>query len=142
MLDFKMEKARNERLECIKIVLKEFDEQNINYCILRNYEFLLGDPMPIESLDAVVSERDLSKIDEILLKAKSIAFFIFGLSDLILFAIFFLLEIISVFLLSLFSYLIKALSPFCLTSLIIFLTMFVFFFTPLCLLESNVLSLD
>ncbi len=61
-----MEKARNERLECIKIVLKEFDEQNINYCILRNYEFLLGNPMPIESLDTVVSKKDFRRADKIL----------------------------------------------------------------------------
>ena len=62
--NFKMERLKQERLEFIEIVLKEFDEQNINYCILRNYEFLLGSPMPIESLDTVISERDLFKVDK------------------------------------------------------------------------------
>lgn len=49
---------QKEQLTQIKQVLEECDRQNIQYCILRNYEFLLGEPMPIESMDTVVADAD------------------------------------------------------------------------------------
>ena len=60
-----MEKSRKEGLDLIEKVLREFNKENVNYCILRNYEFLLGEPMSIESIDTVISKNDLEKVDEI-----------------------------------------------------------------------------
>ncbi|MDP3734289.1 MAG: hypothetical protein Q8R37_03595 [Nanoarchaeota archaeon] len=57
---------REEQLKQIRQVLEECNRHDIHYCILRNYEFLLGDPMAIESMDTVVSTEDFPRLDAIL----------------------------------------------------------------------------
>ena len=59
-----------ERIEFIKTILEEFERENVSYCVLRNYEFLLdgGKPNDIESLDTVVSKNDYEKMKRILIQ--------------------------------------------------------------------------
>ena len=57
-----------KQIDFIRKILNEFDENNIQYCILRNYEFLTGEPYPVESMDTVVAKSDLPKVDYILNK--------------------------------------------------------------------------
>ncbi len=54
------------RIAALKEILGEFNKQNIQYCILRNYEFLLGQPYPVESLDTVIAKKDLRRAESIL----------------------------------------------------------------------------
>ena len=56
----------NSQIENLKLVLLDFNRHNINYCILRNYEFLLGKPFPPESLDTTIAEEDFSRAEAIL----------------------------------------------------------------------------
>ena len=56
----------SHQIENLKQVLIDFNQQNINYCILRNYEFLLGEPFPPESLDTTIAEEDFSRAEAIL----------------------------------------------------------------------------
>ena len=53
-------------LTALKKMLIDLDKQNINYCILRNYEFLLGELFPMESVDTVVSREDFVRMDALL----------------------------------------------------------------------------
>jgi len=53
-------------LTALKKMLIDLDKQNINYCILRNYEFLLGELFPMESVDTVVSREDFMRMDALL----------------------------------------------------------------------------
>ena len=55
-----------DRLAAIKEVFAEFDKQDVKYCLLRNYEGLLGGEESIEGLDTVVGQGDFSKVDGIL----------------------------------------------------------------------------
>ncbi len=59
-----------ERLTFLRKVFEEFNREQVQYCVLRNYEFLLGagSPQDIESLDTVIAEKDLDKVDQILTK--------------------------------------------------------------------------
>jgi thymidylate kinase len=61
-----MESPREKQIIGLREVFQEFDKQGIQYCILRNYEFLLGDPMSVESVDTVISCNDIQKVDSIL----------------------------------------------------------------------------
>ena len=58
------------RIEIIKKVLSELNEQDVSYCILRNYDFLLENRMIIKhserSIDLVVSVNDLNNFDKVL----------------------------------------------------------------------------
>jgi len=54
------------QINFIKEVLQEFNDHHINYCILRNYEFLLGSSDPIESMDTVISKEDMLRANQIL----------------------------------------------------------------------------
>ena len=56
----------SRQIENLKQVLLSFNQQNINYCILRNYEFLLGEPFPLESIDITIAETDFSRAEAIL----------------------------------------------------------------------------
>ncbi len=58
-----------ERITFLRQVLEEFNKESVSYCVLRNYEFLLGagSPQDIESLDTVIAEKDLAKVDQILI---------------------------------------------------------------------------
>ena len=49
----------------------EFDKQNVRYCFLRNYEFLL-DPkeLPGRDFDLTIQKEDLGKAEDILKKFK------------------------------------------------------------------------
>jgi thymidylate kinase len=58
----------NPKIEYLKKVLMEFNQQGIQYVVLRNYEFLLGQDYPIESLDTVISRKDMYKAHCILSK--------------------------------------------------------------------------
>src|SRR3989338_4439199 len=57
-----------ERITFLKQVFEEFNREQVQYCVLRNYEFLLGagTPKDIESLDTVIAKKDLAKVDRIL----------------------------------------------------------------------------
>lgn len=57
-----------ERITFLRQVLEEFNREQVQYCVLRNYEFLLGagSPKDIESLDTVIAKKDLAKVDQIL----------------------------------------------------------------------------
>lgn len=57
-----------ERITFLKQVLEKFNREQVQYCVLRNYEFLLGagSPNDIESLDTVIAKKDLAKVDQIL----------------------------------------------------------------------------
>jgi thymidylate kinase len=54
-----------EQLHLIKEVFKQFNKEGIQYCVLRNYEFLLGSSDPLESLDTLVAEKDLRRAEVI-----------------------------------------------------------------------------
>ena len=55
--------------EIILRVLEDFNKNNINYCILRNYEFLLNASERQENdIDVLINGKDLKKISEILKK--------------------------------------------------------------------------
>ncbi len=56
-------------LTILEQVLKSMDEQNLQYCLLRNYEFLLDSSRPIESLDTLVAEADYPRLQTLLLAA-------------------------------------------------------------------------
>ena len=56
------------QLIIIKKVLGEFERENIQYCILRNYEFLFDDSFMPESLDTLVAVKDMHKVHEILVR--------------------------------------------------------------------------
>ncbi len=56
----------DSRIENLKRVLFDFNKHNISYCILRNYEFLLGEPFPPESIDITIAEADFSRAEAIL----------------------------------------------------------------------------
>src|SRR3989344_8931508 len=53
-------------LVALRKILQEFDNHNVQYCLLRNYEFLFEENFPTESLDTVISARDFSRADAIL----------------------------------------------------------------------------
>ncbi len=57
-----------EQIETIRKVLEEFAQEKIKYCLLRNYEFLLGEPMAVESLDTLVATEDFPKMEVIFRK--------------------------------------------------------------------------
>lgn len=53
----------------IKKVLDELNQNNISYCVLRNYNFLLEDRKPLhseKSVDMAVAEADMHKFHELL----------------------------------------------------------------------------
>ncbi|HLC98111.1 MAG TPA: hypothetical protein VJC21_05005 [Candidatus Nanoarchaeia archaeon] len=52
--------------ETLRSVLAAFEQENIRYCLLRNYEFLLDENLPPESLDTAIAKDDLPKADRIL----------------------------------------------------------------------------
>lgn len=54
-----------ERIELIKKIFEEFEKNNVRYCILRNYEFLLGGPLEIEG-NLCIDEKDLTVAEDIL----------------------------------------------------------------------------
>ncbi|MBI2125167.1 ATP/GTP-binding protein [Candidatus Woesearchaeota archaeon] len=54
------------QVDWYKKVLTEFNARGIQYCLLRNYEFLYDDSFPIEGLDMVVSKPDLVRVGEVL----------------------------------------------------------------------------
>ena len=54
------------QINFIREVLQEFDDNHINYCLLRNYQFLLGSLEPVESMDTVISKEDMPKANQIL----------------------------------------------------------------------------
>src|SRR3989338_1714045 len=56
----------NIQVDWYKKVLTEFNARGIQYCLLRNYEFLYDDSFPIEGLDMVVSKPDLVRVGEVL----------------------------------------------------------------------------
>lgn len=47
-------------------MLLAFNTVDIRYCILRNYEFLLEEPFPVESLDTIIAAKDLPAAEQIL----------------------------------------------------------------------------
>lgn len=58
---------QKKQIEFIKKIVVRFEAEGIRYCLLRNYEFLQGEPLPIESMDTLVAREDLPKIHQILL---------------------------------------------------------------------------
>src|SRR3989338_4349514 len=52
--------------ETLRSVLAAFEQENIRYCLLRNYEFLLDENLPPESLDTAIAKDNLPKADRIL----------------------------------------------------------------------------
>ncbi len=64
----KMEQSikRNQQIEGYKKVLTEFNCRGIQYCLLRNYEFLYDPSFPVEGLDIIISKSDMPKVDLIL----------------------------------------------------------------------------
>ena len=58
----------NSQIENLKLVLLDSNRHNINYCILRNYEFLLGKPFPPESLDTTIAEEEVFQEPKLYLK--------------------------------------------------------------------------
>lgn len=57
-----------EQLESLREILQDFEKYNIQYCLLRNYEFLLDSSLPLESLDTVLDKNSLPKAHELFLK--------------------------------------------------------------------------
>src|SRR3989344_2860204 len=57
--------GRLDQIVLINDILNEFNSSDINYVLLRNYEFLCGDQMPVESLDTTISKNDLNKVRDI-----------------------------------------------------------------------------
>lgn len=53
----------DKRIEFLKEVFSRFEEEEIQYCVLRNYEFLFDETVPIESLDTVIAEKDLHRAE-------------------------------------------------------------------------------
>ena len=49
----------------LKNIFEEFNKNQIKYCVLRNYEFLLNSKLPIESLDTVIAKEDIKKAETI-----------------------------------------------------------------------------
>ncbi len=58
---------KNRALETIHEVLSAWSKASLNYCLLRNFEFLLNETLPLESLDAVISKLDFPLAKRILL---------------------------------------------------------------------------
>lgn len=56
----------NQRVEELKKILETFNQEKINYCILRNYEFLYDFSYPFESLDTIVSKTDFRRLEKVL----------------------------------------------------------------------------
>jgi thymidylate kinase len=54
------------QIACLKDVLVKLEQAGVHYCILRNYEFLLGSSDPVESLDTVVTKKDLPLFESVL----------------------------------------------------------------------------
>ena len=59
-----------ERITLIKEVLQELERQKVEYCILRNYDFLLEHRTILavseRSIDVVVSRRDFAAFEKIM----------------------------------------------------------------------------
>lgn len=55
-----------EAVAVLREVLEAFEKENIRYCLLRNYEFLLDKTIPPESLDTAIAKEDLPTVDRIL----------------------------------------------------------------------------
>ena len=56
-------------MNIFKQILLEFNKQNVKYCILRNYEFLLDTKKPLGSdLDITIAKQDIIKVKTILRK--------------------------------------------------------------------------
>ncbi|MBS3116597.1 hypothetical protein J4421_03280 [Candidatus Woesearchaeota archaeon] len=58
---------RDEKINEYKKVLEELNKENINYALLRNYEFLIDQTYPVEGLDIIVAEKDFSLFHSLLL---------------------------------------------------------------------------
>lgn len=68
-----LDSVRQQQLHCLQQVLELFNQQNIRYCVLRNYEFLLDTSYPVESLDIVIAEQDFPQAVEIISQQKFIS---------------------------------------------------------------------
>ncbi len=56
-------------------VIKEFNREEVKYCVLRNHEFLFDDDQPLEThLDMVIDQDDMKKAGLILQKFKAIKY--------------------------------------------------------------------
>lgn len=53
-------------LYILQSVLSAFQERNVQYCLLRNYEFLDDESLPVGSLDTVIARGDLPTAEHIL----------------------------------------------------------------------------
>lgn len=51
-----------------KVVFLDFDDHEVSYCVLRNFEFLFDLIFPWEGLDIVVRKDDFGKVHQILLR--------------------------------------------------------------------------
>ena len=58
------------KIELLKSVFGVLEENNVNYCVLRNYDFLLEEREPIKdsekSIDLVVSKKDFSAFNQVM----------------------------------------------------------------------------
>lgn len=61
-----------DRIKLIKGISEKLNRDNIQYCILRNYDFLLKEKKELtrseKSIDMVVSKKDMPKLDKLLTK--------------------------------------------------------------------------
>ena len=56
-------------IEIFKKVLTEFNKQNVKYCVLRNYEFLLDPKQQLEfDFDITIQKQDIKKVEAIFKK--------------------------------------------------------------------------
>jgi len=60
--------VKKQQINQIKQVLEAFNKKNVGYCVLRNYEFLLGSYDPVESLDTLIAKQDMPLAHQILLQ--------------------------------------------------------------------------
>jgi len=55
-------------LKNIKEVFLDFDDHEVGYCVLRNFEFLFDNSSPWEGLDMAVAKDDFGEVNQILLR--------------------------------------------------------------------------
>jgi len=63
-----MEGAVREEIFFLRKVLEEFNAGKVQYCLLRNYEFILDEKLKPVSLDTIISKEDLPLVEKILAK--------------------------------------------------------------------------
>jgi len=57
----------NVKRDIVRAILEDFNKSGLDYCVLRNYEFLIDESKDVEGdIDILISSEDFNKIDGVM----------------------------------------------------------------------------